>query len=156
MKVYEHLNWDDQINSVCRNLSNIMSVLYRVKHILNNDCLKSLYCTLILLYLNYACEIWGNTFETRLKNLVVLQKRAIRLVDKANYREHSEPLFAKYKCLKLCDIVNLKTLIITFQAEYNMLPVNLQKMLKKSMYVHKYNTRSCTKGNFEVKFCRWE
>ena len=35
-----------------------------------------------------------------------------------------------------------------------MLPVNLQKMLKKSMYVHKYNTRSCTKGNFEVKFCR--
>jgi len=32
-----------------------------------------------------------------------------------------------------------------------MLPVNLQKMLKKSMYVHKYNTRSCTKGNFEVE-----
>ena len=67
MKVYEHLNWDDQINSVCRNMSKHMSVLYRVKHILNNDCLKSLYCTLILLYLNYACEIWGNTFETRLK-----------------------------------------------------------------------------------------
>ena len=22
------------------------------------------------------------------------------------------------------------------------------------MYVHKYNTRSCTKGNFEIKFCR--
>jgi len=109
---------------------------------------------MILPYLNYACEIWGNTFETRLKNLVVLQKRAIRLIDKANYREHSEPLFAKYKCLKLCDIVNLKTLIITFQAEYKMLPVNLQKMLKKSMYVHKYNTRYCTKRNFEVKFCR--
>ena len=73
------------------------------------------------------------------------------MVYKANYREHSESLFAKYKCLKLCDIVNLKTLIITFQAKYNMLPVNLHKMLKKSMYVHKYNTRSCTKGNFEVE-----
>jgi hypothetical protein len=35
-----------------------------------------------------------------------------------------------------------------------MLPVNLQKMLKKSIYVHMYNTRSCTKGNFEVKFFR--
>ena len=22
------------------------------------------------------------------------------------------------------------------------------------MYVHKYNTRSCTKDNFEVKYCR--
>ncbi len=48
----------------------------------------------------------------------------------------------------------MKTLIITFQAEYNVLPVNLQKKIKKSMYVHKYNTRSCTRGNFEVKFCR--
>ena len=64
------------------------------------------------------------------------------MVDKANYGEQSEPLFAKYKCLKLCDIVNL-------------LPVNLQKMFKKLMYVHKYNTRSCTKDNyFQVKFCR--
>ena len=70
MKVYEHLNWDDQINSVCGNWSKNMSVLYRVKHILNNDCLKSLYCTMILPYLNYVCEIWGNTFEMRLKNLV--------------------------------------------------------------------------------------
>ena len=83
---------------------------------------------MILPDLNYACEFGGNTFETRIKNRVVLQKRAIRLVEKANYREQSEPLFDKYECLKLCDIVNLKTLIITFQAEYNMLPVNLQKM----------------------------
>ena len=79
------------------------------------------------------------------------------MIDKANYREHSESLVAKYKCLKLCDIVNLKTLIITIQAEYSrwMLPVNLEKMFFfKSMYVHKHNNRSCTKGNLEVKFCR--
>jgi len=55
----------------------------------------------MLPYLNYACEIWGSTYETRLKILVVLQKRAIRLVDKPNYREHSEPLFAKYECLSV-------------------------------------------------------
>jgi len=65
VKVDKQLNWDDQINYVCRNVSKNMSVLYRVKHILNNDCLKSLYCTMTLPYLNYACEIWGNTFETR-------------------------------------------------------------------------------------------
>jgi len=67
--------------------------------------------------------------------LVVLQKRAIRLVDEANYSEHSDPLFAKYKCLKLCDIVNLKTIIITFQPEYNMLPVNLQKIFLKNLCI---------------------
>ena len=50
---------------------------------------------MILPYLNYACEIWGNTFETRVQNLVVLQKRAIRLVEKANYREHSETIICR-------------------------------------------------------------
>jgi len=105
-----------------------MSMLYRVKHILNNNCLKSLYCTMILPYFNYPREISDSTFETRLQNFVVLQKTTIRLFDKANHREHLEQLFAKYQCLKLCEIVNLKTLIITFQAEYNVLPVNLQKM----------------------------
>jgi hypothetical protein len=31
-----------------------------------------------------------------------------------------------------------------------MLPVNLQKMLKNSMYVHKYNTRSVLKASLKL------
>jgi hypothetical protein len=70
--------------------------------------MTSLYYTMILpLYLNYACEIWGNTS-------VFLQMQAIRLVDRENYWENSEPLFVKYNCLKLYDVVNLKTLINTY------------------------------------------
>ena len=32
-----------------------------------------------------ACEIWGDTFEMRFLKVVVLQKKAIRLVDNVNY-----------------------------------------------------------------------
>jgi len=71
-----------------------------------------------------------------------------------NYREHTEPIFYKYKCLKFLDIVNLKTLIVIYQAERNMLPVNLQELFIKTRNFHKYNTRSSTKGNFNLKFCR--
>ncbi len=75
-------------------------------------------------------------------------------MDKANYRDHTDPIFYKYKCLKFLDIVNLKTLIIIYQAERNMLPVNLQKLFKKTSSVHNHKTRSSTKGNFDLKFSR--
>lgn len=65
VKVNDQLTWNDQINSVYKNLSKNISILYRVKHILTSHSMYTLYCTLILPYLNYACEIWGNTFETR-------------------------------------------------------------------------------------------
>ncbi len=75
VKVDDQLTWNDQINSVCTHLSKNISILYRVKHVLNSHSMHTLYCTLILPYLNYACEIWGNTFETRLTRIVHLQKK---------------------------------------------------------------------------------
>jgi len=104
---------------------------------------------MILPCLNYACDIWGNTLDTRLKNLVVLQKRDIILVDKDNNREHLEPLFSKYKCLKLCDIINLKT-IITFQAVTCEFTENVFKNL--CMFITIILDPIRTKGNFEVTF----
>ncbi len=68
--VNDKLKWDVQINSVCQKLSKNISILYKVKHILDNNSLYTLYCTLILPYFNYACEIWGNTYETNLKSLL--------------------------------------------------------------------------------------
>ena len=71
-----------------------------------------------------------------------------------NYQEHIEHIFYRYKCLKVLDIVNLKTLIVIHQAERNMFTVNLQELFIKTRNFHKYNTRSSTKGNFSLKLCR--
>ena len=56
------------------------AIRYRVKDVLNKKALYTLYCSLILPYLNYACEIWGNTYTSRLQPLVNLQKKVIRIV----------------------------------------------------------------------------
>ena len=85
-----------------------------------------LYCSLILPYLSYACEIWGNTYKSQLHTLMLLQKKAIRNIAKASYLDYSQPLFVQNKCLKCLDIVKLKTLIIIYKAKNSMLPINLQ------------------------------
>ena len=48
VKVDDQLTWKHQINLTCTNISKNSSILYKVKHILNNNSLYTLYCTLIL------------------------------------------------------------------------------------------------------------
>ena len=154
VQVDEKLSWKEQINSVYRNVSKGLSILYKVRNILESKLLYTLYCSLILPYFNYACEIWGNTFDSHINKLILLQKRIIRVIDKADYRDHTNPLFVKYNCLKFKDIVNLKTLVVVFKAKHNLLPFNVQKLFTENHCIHTYNTRSSSKGNFITKYCR--
>ena len=139
------------MNLTYKNISKYISILHKVKHILDNNSLYTLYGTLIVPYLSYACEIWGNTYPTRLNNSVMLQKRAIRIIDKAKYRDNTDPLFSKYKCLKFHELVYLKTLIIVHKAKNDLLPINVKIWFNKTEDVHKYNTRASPRGHFDEK-----
>ena len=46
---------------VCKKLSKSISIIKKVKNILTSDTLKTLYNSLILPYINYCCQVWGNT-----------------------------------------------------------------------------------------------
>ena len=39
----------------------------------------------VMPYLNSCCEIWGNTYKSRIQPLHIIQKRAIRICQKADY-----------------------------------------------------------------------
>ena len=57
-----------------------ISVMYKIKWILNESAIFSLYCSLVLSYLNYCCEVWGSTYSNRIQPLYLLQKRAIIII----------------------------------------------------------------------------
>ncbi len=60
------LNWNEHISVTKTKVAKNVSIMNRVKHCLINSALYSLYCTLILPYLNYCCEIRGNTYKSRI------------------------------------------------------------------------------------------
>ena len=106
-----HLNWGEHINHIKSIISKNVSIMRRVKHLLIDSALYSLYSTLVLPYLNYCCEIWGNTYKCRIQPLHIIQKRAIRICKKADYMSHSRPLFYQLKSLNIHDMVNFKSII---------------------------------------------
>ena len=108
----ENINWKSHIKYIQTKVSRNISVLSKAKHLLDCNSLRMLYCSLVLPYLNYCSEVWGNTYKSALSGLTVLQKRAIRIIHKVKYREHTNMLFFNSKLLKLTDIIEYKTAII--------------------------------------------
>ena len=101
-------------------------------------------------WFSYCSEIWGGTYDSNIKALILLKKRAIRVVCKCSKYDHTNILFSKLSTLKLEDIIKYKTGIVMYRAYHNILPDNVKKFIttRKSHY----NTRNSYNGNF-LKFC---
>ena len=76
----ENLTWKNHIDAISKTISRNIGMLTKLKHFVPENILYSLYCTLILPYINYGVLIWGNTCKTYLEKIFKLQKWAIRTI----------------------------------------------------------------------------
>ena len=147
------LNWNEHISVVKTKVAKNIAIMNRVKHCLISSALYSLYCTLILPYLNYCCEIWGNTYKSRIHPLYIMQKRAIRICGNSDYRAHTRPIFYQFKTLCLPDMVTFNSMVFMYKVFNNSLPNNLLVYFKKVNDCHEHNTRK-NNVNFKIRFSR--
>ena len=101
-----------------KKISKVIGILYRLKNTFPSEVLKTLYKSLVLSYVNYGLLLWG----VEVKNLEVIQKRAIRLITGSNYIAHTEPLFIQLGLLKVQDIFKLRLLKFYYKLCYGTLP----------------------------------
>ena len=73
---------------------------YRARH----RVLILLYYSFLYPYLSYCIEVWGNSYQTHLSSIFIIQKRAIRLLSFAPYRAHTDGLFQSLHILNLLHI----------------------------------------------------
>ena len=85
--------WKPHIRHVGVKIAKSISVINKAKHILNTKSLHILYCTMILPYLSYCVEVWGNTYKTNISPLFLKQKRVICIVCHAKFLDHTSELF---------------------------------------------------------------
>ena len=56
-----------------------MAVLYKIMDKLGVGSLKLLYSSLVLPYIKYCIEVWGNTYKSNVHPIYVLQKKTLRI-----------------------------------------------------------------------------
>ena len=143
----ENLTWKCHIDCIAKTISRNIGVINKLKYFVPDRILYSLYCTLILPYLNYGVLIWGNTCITYLDKIVKLQKWAIRTVANSHYRSHTAPLFAKYNSLTINDIYKLELGVFMYKYVNNELPNIFNGFFTLRCNIHDYQTRNANNFN---------
>ena len=145
----ENLNWKDHILTVCKKINRGIFALNQVKNILPQSCLRSLYHTLVHSHMTYCLEIWGNSCF--INKIFMLQKKAIRIIHRASFRSHTEPLFKNSKILKITDLYEMKLLLFAHDYRNNLLPKSFLNFFpvrnpyvttrqSNNIYIHKPRT----------------
>ena len=99
----DSLTFKCHIDHLVSKLSKYVGLFYRVRHLLPQSALLTLYKTLFEPHLNYCNVIWGNTFPSHLKKLQALQKKVIRALAWAEINSSSLPLFHRFQLLRLTE-----------------------------------------------------
>ena len=59
-------------------------------------------------FLMYGSIAWGNTYQTTIQPLYLLQKKVVRIITFSEFDEHSSPLFKQLNFVKIFDLVTFK------------------------------------------------
>ena len=123
------MSWLPHLIYIAKKISRNLYILSRLKHKMTKNCLLSLYYSLIYPYLNYCIIAWGSANKTVLRKIEILQKGAVRLVDKAFYFSHTGPIFKKCNLSTINDIFAFACCLFMYKFKASMLPCVCSNLL---------------------------
>ena len=131
------LNWKLHIERCAMKCSRNIGMDNTLKRFIPTFIMLTLYHTLIHMELWYG----GITVTDYLK----FRKKALRVVNLSKYNAHCDPLFKKFKVLKLPDLLKLQELKTYFKFVHSELPSYLLELpLDLNVNIHNHNTRGHT------------
>ena len=98
------LNFKYHIDFLRKKISCSLYFINRVKHILCNNALLTLFHSFVNSHFMYCLPAWSCGLESSINPLITLQKKALRIVTKSKYNSHTAPLFKDLKILPLKEL----------------------------------------------------
>ena len=77
--------WEQHIDLGCQNVSCKLTLMKLLSKYDNQNSLKQYYNSYVLPVFGFGYVVWGNTTNANLTRLVKLQKRAARMILKADF-----------------------------------------------------------------------
>ena len=142
------LSWKNRILNISKNISKDIGIMYKLRPFLPLKVMRNVYYSLIYSHIIYAIEAWGSAFKTELEKILVLQKRAMRLVTYNVYPTvygpliSTDPIFAKFRSLKVFDICQLQVSKFIFKCINKIAPLIVQNWFSINHERYGYCTRS--------------
>src|SRR6266851_2505507 len=97
--IQDNLRWSMHIKKLSSKIAPHVGMISKIRHYFSQNVVLMYYYAFIHSHMSYAISIWGNTYQTTLNPILVLQKKSIRYLTFANPISHSQPIFQLLKIL---------------------------------------------------------
>ena len=135
------LSWHAHIESVCTKLNKVIFLMVQLKRVVSQKQLLMVDHSLFHSILDYGAMLWGTASKTDIQHILILQKRAIRIIANLKPRESCRKAFVS---LNILTVVNVYLYYIITYVK------NLE--ISKNEDVHDHDTRH--KCNFFIESYR--
>ena len=92
---------------VCDKISKNIGLSGKFAHNAPKSVLKILYYSIVYIYIIYCNLVWGAASSHILSRILILQKRAVRILSGSGFLDHSSPLFFELDIVKTEDVYRI-------------------------------------------------
>ena len=146
----EHLSWTPHIDYLCSIIASKISLLKQLSSYVPQNIQKLFYQSYILPLMDYGCNTWGTTSTSNIERISKLQKRAARIILRAEYLTPSDLMFEELGWQSVPKRLMYNKAILTFKALNNQTPAYITNLLKPMSESHPRSLRSSENGLLSV------
>jgi len=136
------LSWSSHVNMLKLKLSKAVGLIRVASYCMPRNVLLNSYHAFFYSHILYDLLIWGNACTTYLQPIRLLQKKCIRIVAGANWREPTKPLAFDLGILMLDDLYLYKVSMLMFKVYHNLLSDCIIQMFTRTDTVHQQTRAS--------------
>ena len=150
------LSWKDHINKISSKIKRVIGLMYKIRPYVFTKTLRMLYYSLIYPHLIYGIEVWGSACNTTINRVLILQKRAVRVIAYKDKRQDdyslpaSRPLFVNLKILRINEIFKIYLSCFVYRCLKKLCMPQFHTWFVPTSLSQALTRRSCTQGNVNI------
>ena len=99
VKIDANLTWQHHLNELSIKLNRANALLFKMRKYVSLKILRSIYFAIFNSYLSYCCLVWAQSYST-IQRILILQKKAVRIINIQPRNFYTSPLFKQNSILK--------------------------------------------------------
>ena len=146
------LKWSAHISYISKKMSKGIGIILKPRKVFSNETLLSLYHTFVYPYLSYCIHVWGKAYKTHLNDLVVLQNKAMRIINGVPPRTNVDKFYIENNILTVKYIYNYNIGLFMYEYVSKMTPDVFDKFFSSIFDIHQHDTRNATMKLLYITF----
>ena len=120
-------------------LNRANALLLKIRNYVNMKTLRNICYAIFDSHLTYFCIVWAQNINT-VNRLIILQKKALRIMNFKDQLFHSSPLFSENNILKFIDKITLENILFVNKSINRQVPPIFYDWFTFSGNLHRYET----------------